>query len=71
MLIHEYMIIGLASEAEFGCTDTDISINLTKSDIKAMSSYNSVRLTLADALKLFLFVLLPALRTQPSHVTYY
>ena len=69
MLIDEYMVIGLASEAEFGCTD--ISINLTKSDVKAMSSYNSVRLTLADALKLFLFVLLPALRTQPSHVTYY
>ena len=69
MLIHEYMFIGLASEAEFGCTD--ISINLTKSDVKAMSSYNSVRLTLADPLKLFLFVLLRALRTQPSHVTYF
>ena len=69
MLIDKYMFIGLASEAEFGCTD--ISINHTKSDIKAMPSYSLVRLTLADALKLFLFVLLPALRTQPSHVTYY
>ena len=69
MLIDKYMFIDLASEAEFGCID--ISINHTKSDIKAMPSYSSVRLTLADALKLFLFVLLPALRTQPSHVTYY
>ena len=69
MLIDEYMVIGLASEAEFGCID--ISINHTKSDIKAMPSYSSVRLTVADTLKLFLFVLLPALRTQPSHVTYY
>ena len=69
MLIDESMVIGLASEAEFGCID--ISINHTKSDIKAMPSYSSVRLTLADALKLFLFVLLPALRTQPSHVTYH
>ena len=69
MLVDEYMVIGLASEAEFGCID--ISINHTKSDIKAMPSYSPVRLTLADALKLFLFVLLPALRRQPSQVTYY
>ena len=69
MLIDEYMVIGLASEAEFGCID--ISINHTKSYIKAMPSYSSVRLTLADTLKLFLFVLLPALCTQLSHVTYY
>ena len=69
MLFDKYIIIGLASKAGYGCID--ISINLTESDIKAMSSYNSVGLTLADALKLFLFVLLPALRTQPSHVTYY
>ena len=69
MPIDEYMIIGLASEAEFGCTD--ININLRKSDMKAMSIYNSVRLTLAEAFMLFLFVLLPPLRTQLSHVTYY
>ena len=69
MLFDESMVVGLASEAGYGCND--ISINPTKSDIKAISSYNSVRLTLADALMLFLFVLLPALRTQPSHVTHY
>ena len=50
MRIDEYVIIGLASEAKYGCND--ICINLTKSDIKAVSGYNSVRLTLADALLL-------------------
>ena len=48
MRIDEYVIIGLASEAKYGCND--ICINLTKSDIKAVSGYNSVRL--ADALLL-------------------
>ena len=37
MLIDEYMVIGPASEAEFGCID--ISINLTKSDIKDRFNY--------------------------------
>ena len=58
MRIDDYVIIGLASEAKYGCND--ICINLTKSDIKAVSGYNSVRLTLADALLLPLSFLLPA-----------
>ena len=58
MRIDEYVIIGLASEAKYGCND--ICINLTKSDIKAVSGYNSVRVTLADALMLPLSFLLPA-----------
>ena len=58
MRIDEYVIIGLASEAKYGCND--ICINLTKSDIKAVSGFNSVRLTLADALLLPLSFLLPA-----------
>ena len=66
MWIDEYVIIGLASEAKYG--SNDICINLTKSDIKAVSGYNSVRLTLADALLLPLSVLLPRRRTQPGHV---
>mgnify|MGYP001326815022 CR=1 FL=1 len=49
MRIDEYVIIGLASEAKYGCND--ICINLTKSDIKAVSGYNSVRLTLADTVQ--------------------
>ena len=59
------MIIGLVSEAKYGCND--ISINLTKSDIKAVSGYNSVRVTLADAMLLPLSVLLPRRRSQPGH----
>ena len=64
MRIDEYVIIGLASEAKYGCND--ICINLTKSDIKAVSGYNSVRLTLADALLLPLSFLLPA----PPHTAW-
>ena len=65
MRIDDYVIIGLASEAKYGCND--ICINLTKSDIKTVSGYNSVRLTLADALLLPLSFLLPP-PPQPGHV---
>ena len=64
MRIDEYVIICLAPEAKYGCNDT--CINLTKSDIKAVSGFNSVRLTLADALLLPLSVLLPA----PPHTAW-
>ena len=55
------MIIGLASEAKYECND--LSSNLTKSDIKAVSGYNSVRVALADELLLPLSFLLLA----PQH----
>ena len=58
MQIDYYVIIGLASEAEYGCND--IFINLTKSNIRAVSGYNSVRVTLADALLLPLSFFLPS-----------
>ena len=64
MRIDEYVIIGLASEAKYGCND--ICINLTNSDIKAVSGYNSVRLTLADALLLPLSFFLP----PPPHTAW-
>ena len=64
MRIDDYVIIGLASEAKYGCND--ICINLTKSVIKAVSGFNSVRLTLADALLLPLSFLLPA----PPHTAW-
>ena len=64
--------MNVASENEYGCNGNDISSNLTKSDIKAVSGYNSVRVALADALLLPLSVLLPVLpHTQPIHVIHY